>query len=568
MRRKTTEIFSPTSFRPPATWRMPAVLTASLGINLLALMLPMVILQVYDRIIPHQAVDTFAFLMLGMVVVVLVDTALRIFRSKILSWEGARFDHRKSLKAMNRILDAETLAFEKHPPGFYLDKMHALEQMQAFYSGQSLLMIMDFPFVIIFLVLIWLIAGPLVLVPITLLAIFGIVSVLTGRRLEQALVARSDMEDRRQNFLIETLQGIHTIKSMAMEAMMLRRYERLQQQSAESVFDLSRVNSIVQGLGASFSQLAVVSFVSIGSLWVLDGQLTVGALAAGTMLSSRVLQPGLKAMGIWTQFQSVRLARDKVRELFELPPEDGGEVRSRKVIRGDIELRDVHFRYPSQNRPLIEGLSLHVEPGRAVAITGANGAGKSTLINLMSGFVEPDQGRVLLDRRDIRSYDLEYLRAQIGIVPQHGILFEGTILENMTLYREGKAVKQAIQLSRLLGLDEIIARLPDGLDTRVGGAAADALPEGVRQKIIMVRSLVGLPRVVLFDDANANFDIKNDNRLQRLITHLKGRHTLVIVSHRPSFLRLCDRQFELRDGQLHALSQPSQVAPQMAGGAA
>ncbi|HHJ12265.1 MAG TPA: ATP-binding cassette domain-containing protein [Chromatiales bacterium] len=566
--RKTTELFSPTHFRPPTAWRLPSVLTASLGINLLALMLPMVILQVYDRIIPNQATDTFAILMLGMVVVILIDTGLRILRSTILSWEGARFDHRKSLKAMNRILDAETLPFEEHPTGFYLDKMHALEQMQEFYSGQSLLTIMDFPFVIIFLALIWLIAGPLVLVPIALLAIFGIVSLLTGRRLQQALLARSHMEDRRQNFLIETLQGIHTIKSMAVEALMLRRYERLQQQSAESVYDLSRINSIVQGLGASFSQLAVVSFVSIGSLWVLDGQLTVGALAAGTMLSSRVLQPGLKAMGIWTQFQSIRLARDKVRELFELPPEDGGEVRSRRIIRGDIRLRDVHFRYPTQERALIEGLSLHVRPGEAVAITGANGAGKSTLINLMAGFLKPDQGEVLLDRRDIRSYDLEYLRAQIGIVPQHGILFEGTILENMTLYREGKAVKQAIQLSRLLGLDEIIARLPDGLDTRVGGAAADTLPEGVRQKIIMVRSLVGLPRVVLFDDANANFDIKNDNRLQRLIAHLKGRHTLVIVSHRPSFLRLCDRQLELRDGRLHPIAPVQQPPHQVVEGVA
>ncbi len=170
---------------------------------------------------------------------------------------------------------------------------------------------------------------------------------------------------------------------------------------------------------------------------------------------------------------------------------------------------------------------------------------------------------MLFDGHDIREYDLEYLRSQIGIVPQNGILFEGTILENMTLYREGDAIAQAVELSRMFGLDEIVSRLPEGLDTRVGGAAVDTLAEGVRQKIIMVRSLVGMPPVILFDDANANFDLKNDNRLQRVIEHLKGKHTIVIVSHRPSFMRLCDRQFKLEAGRLeditNALTHPTRV---------
>ena len=552
--RKTNDIFSSDSLKPPGAWRRPSVLAASLGINLLALMLPMVILQVYDRIIPDHATETFAFLIAGMVVVVVIDTALKIFRSLILSWEGARFDHRESLKVMNRILDAETLQFEEKPPGYYLDRIHALEKMQEFYSGQSLLLIMDFPFAIIFLALIWTIAGHLVLVPIGLLGIFAITSLITGRRLENALHTRSEMEDHRQNFIIEILKGIHTVKSMAMEALMSRRYERLQHQSAASIYELSRINSIVQGLGASFSQLAVVTFVGIGALEVIDGNLTIGALAAGTMLSSRVLQPGLKAMGLWTQFQSIRIAREKLRELFSMPREEGGHYIPSGGLRGAVTLRDLRFRYPSQERDLLCGVSLSIEPGEAIAITGRNGAGKSTLINLIAGFLQPSQGEVLFDGRGINDYDLEYLRSQIGIVPQNGTLFEGTILENMTLYREGEAIDHAMELSRMLGLDEIISRLPEGLDTRVGGSAVDTLAEGVRQKIIMVRSLVGMPPVILFDDANASFDIKNDYRLQRVMKYLKGKHTLVIVTQRPSFMRLCDRQFQLEEGKLRDIS--------------
>lgn len=540
--------------KTPDTWRRPSVLVSSLIINILALAMPVVILQVYDRIIPNQAMASFTMLMIGLVVVIIADTILKICRSMLLSWEGARFDHRESMHAMNHILDAETVAYRSKSTSFYLDKMHSLEQIQEFYSSQSILLAMDLPFVIIFLALIWVIAGPLILIPIVLLGIFILVSSKTGNHLHAALKQRSIMEERRQSFIVETLTGIHTIKSMAMESLMLRRYERLQKQSAESVSELARINSTVEGIGATISQLAVVCFASIGSIFVIDGTLTVGALAAGTMLSSRVLQPGLSAMKIWTQFQSVRLAHDKVAELYSMEEERSGDIKSENGLDGKIELKNVTFKYPSQSKNLFENVSLTIDAKDSISITGSNGVGKSTLISLLSGFIHPDKGEVTIDGKNIFDYDIEFLRAQIGIVPQHGLLFEGTILENMTLYREGEAVDQAIQLSKILGLDEIITRLPSGLDTQVGGAAVDTLSEGVRQKIIMVRSLVGHPRIMLFDDANANFDIKNDARLHDVIRQFKKEKTLVIVSHRPSFLRLCNRHFTLKDKQLIEVS--------------
>ena len=559
MSRKKSHVFSVKRLRTPGTWSQPSVLMSSLAINILALALPTVILQVYDRIIPNQAIGTFIFLILGMLGVVIIDTALRIFRSSILSWHGAKFDHRESLKAMNIILDSDNQAFEDNTAGYYLDKIQALEQIQEFYSGQSVLLIMDLPFVILFIGLIWVIAGPLVLIPISLLLIFLVVAFITGRKLRVALETRYTMEDRRQNFIIESLKGIHTIKSMAMEALMLRRYEKLQHQSAESVYELSRVNSIVQGIGATFSQLAVVIFVGVGSIFVINGDLTVGALAAGTMLSSRVLQPGLKAMGFWTQFQSLQLALDKVNQLYSLPAESGGEHKNKQGLSGQIELRNVSFRYPHQEENLLSNVSLQIKAGEAIGITGNNGVGKSTLISLLSGFTQPSEGQILLDDKAMLDYETEFLRSQIGIMPQKGVLFEGTILENMTLYREGEALEQALELSKILGLEEIVARLPDGLETQIGGAAVDTLSEGVRQKIIMVRSLVGHPKIILFDDANANFDIKNDNRLLRVIEQLKGKRTMVIVSHRPSFLRLCDRQLEIKDNQLVPYIDPFQA---------
>jgi len=565
---------SKTTFCTPQVLRNPGVLAASVGINLLALAMPMLIFQIYNRIIPMQATDTFILLIAGMLGVVVLDALLKILRTITLSWSGARFDHRQSLEAMNHMLEAETLEFEKHPAGYYLDKLQALDQVQEFYSSQAVLVAIDMPFIAVFLLLIALIAGPLVYIPLGLLALFLVVSLFSGMRLRRALETRSRMEDHRQNFLIESLQGIHTIKSMAMEALMLRRYERLQSQSAESVYELSRINSIVQGLGATFAQLSVVSFVGFGSYHVVFGDLSIGALAAGTMLSSRVLQPGLSAMGLWTQVQSIRLAREKVLEFFSITSEQAGIQRPQQGLHGRIELEAVSFHYPGQEQTLLDRISLLIEPGDSVAISGSNGVGKSTLIGLLAAFVDPVEGQVKLDHHSVADYDIEYLRSQIGIVPQRGILFEGTILENMTLYREGDAKVQAVELAQLLGLDEVISRLPNGLDTQVGGSVVDSLSEGVRRRIIMVRSLVGDPKIILFDDSNANFDIRNDNRLLRLIERYKGERTLVMVTHRPAFQRLCERHFILANGKLHLQSaevrrmpEPLRAAPGVASAA-
>ena len=265
------------SLGSPRGWYRPDVLAASLTINLFSLALPVVVLQVYDRIIPNQAYGSFYVMLLALLVVVAVDAALRILRSVILSWSGARFEHRQSMRLVNRILSADTLAYESSSPGSYLDRFQNLEKVQEFYTGQSILLLVDLPFIPIFLFLIWLIAGQMILIPVVLLLLFLLVSVITGTRVRRALKQRVAMDERRQNFVIETLRGMHTIKSMAMEELMLRRHERLQGQSANSVYELARINSVAQGLGATFSQAATVCFVGIGSVLLLRARFGIRA---------------------------------------------------------------------------------------------------------------------------------------------------------------------------------------------------------------------------------------------------------------------------------------------------
>ena len=284
-------------------WRRTDVLMASLVINITSLALPLVILQVYDRILPNNATDTFALMISALLFAALIELFLRISRSTILAWKGAQFEHANMMESLEHILHADIVKFESNTVGRYLNKVDAIKQIREFYSGQTILMLVDLPFVAVFLALIWVFSKELVFVPLVVIAVFAVVSYVMGKKLKLTLEDKSETSERKQNFLIELLQGMHIVKSMALESQMMRRLERLQGHSAHSIYELSRINSVIQSIGATFSQVVMMGFVGIGAIYVVNGNLTIGALAAGTMLSGRVMQPALKAMGLWTQLQ-------------------------------------------------------------------------------------------------------------------------------------------------------------------------------------------------------------------------------------------------------------------------
>ncbi|MCH9674768.1 MAG: ATP-binding cassette domain-containing protein [Gammaproteobacteria bacterium] len=553
--------------RLPRSWLRYDILLASLGINLFALGIPIVTLQIYDRILPNKAHETLGFLIAALIGIAILDGFLRISRAVILAWKGAAYEHRQSLSILRHILSSDLVSFESRPKGVYLDRFQALEQVREFYCGHSILLMLDLPFVFVFLGLIWLFAGNLVLIPVAVILVFLVVSVFTGLSLRSALQRRSESDERRQNFTIESLQGIHSIKAMVMEPQMMRRYERLQGQSADAIYVLTRATSMSQALGVTFSQLVMVSFLTIGSIVAVSGQLSIGALAAGTLLAGRVLQLAMKALALWTHFQTARLARDKVSELLALPTEHNTAQSDVATLSGAIDLVNVSFCHEGSQQQLLNNVCLHIAAGESVGITGANGVGKSTLLHLIMGFVRPTSGQILLDGKDLETLDRSSVRSQIGFAPQRGMLFDGTLLENMTLFREGDAVDNALALARKLNLDTTITHLPEGLDTRVGSSTVDSLPEGFRQRLIVVRALVGDVKIVLFDDANSGFDDKDDVRLVALLEELKQTCTLVLVSHRPSLLKLCERGYRLDETGVHLMfgHEPSADEPQELG---
>ncbi|MGE5546466.1 MAG: peptidase domain-containing ABC transporter [Solirubrobacterales bacterium] len=536
---------------------------ASVFLNVLGLALPMSLLQVYDRILPNKSTGTMVLLLGGVLGALLMESILNFGRSYITGWVGARFEHKAGVTAMERLMLAGIDDFEKEGAGVHLERMNSLVTVRDFYAGQALLTLLDLPFAIFYLSLVALMGGVLVLVPIVLLVAFGLSALKVGTRLRDAIEKRMTADDRRFNFIIEVLGGIHSVKAMAMESAMVRRYERLQEGCAEGYHNVALKSANALGVSSFFSQLTMISVAAFGSMVVVHGDMTTGGLAACSLLAGRAMAPIQKALGVWTRFQTFVLARDRLNALFTMPAEAPPGLPRLPAVKGRLEMEGVSFRYGEKAPWIIEDASISIEEGECVCISGGNGSGKTSLLALMQGALRPVRGRVQIDGQDISGFEPQSVRDQVAYLPQSGVLFQGTILQNITMFRP-ELDDVAIETAGLLGLDEVVATMAMGFDTPVGDGAYDSLPRGIKQRIAIARALLNNPRIVLFDEANTAVDSAGDNFLRVWLERAKGKRTLILVTHRPSLVKLADSVYDLEGGRLTRRA-PKDERPQPAG---
>jgi ATP-binding cassette subfamily C protein LapB len=528
---------------------LPELGVSSIIINLLTLSVPIAMLQVYDRIIPNHSGSTLGLLVGGVIVALILETVVRTGRNYITGWIGASFDHKLSCAAFEHLLNSKLVDFEQVGASVHMERLRATSQIKEFFSGQALLAIFDLPFMVLYVFLISLIGGWLVLVPIVLLSIFLIISVSNGLSLRQDIMRRVEFEERRFSFINEALGGIHSVKSMAMEALMLRRYEMLQEDNAKRNFDGSLHSIAALNVGAMFSQLTTMSVVGVGTYFVIDGNMTPGALAACILLAGRSLQPLQSVLATWVRFQGYHTARLQLDKLFSLRQAENANRPPLPSIQGDIRIENVSYGFPKAEGLLFNGLDLHVRPGECIGIHGDSGSGKSSLLSLINGIIEPLEGRVLVDGMDISEHDKSSVARSIGYLPQQGILFEGTILENLTMFDRSREPR-ALEIAEKLGLDRIVATMRNGYETRVGTGSGESTPGGVKQRIAIARALALDPEVILFDEANIAIDSSGDAYLTSYLESLKGERTIILVTPRPSLLKMADRVVTIHQGRL------------------
>lgn len=533
------------------------LIMASLAINLLALALPILSLQVYDRILASENMGTLRVLAGGVCIAVIFESLLRLSRSYVINWAGATYEHAIACNAMRHMLAAELSLLEKQGVGQQLQRMGSIGKLCGFFNGQALTTVIDLPFVLVFISLIAYLAGALVLVPICLLVIFGAIAWYMGGTLKKILKERDDIDEVRTGFIIETLTGIHTVKALGLERIFQRRYEQLQETSSKAHYFVAKENSASGNYGVLFTQAMIICMIAFGAPMVMEGAVTLGTLIACVLLSVRIMNPVQRALGIWARYQDFQLARASVSKIFELPALERCDPEELKAQEGQLDIKGLCFSYGPDEPSLFDDINLSLKRGQSISISGDHSSGKTTLLKLITGLYQPTAGEVLVNGVPATRYPARKLVEHVGYLAMEGTIFRGTIRENLTAFGEIHE-DQMREMIDLLGLADEIARLPAGFETRLEGGAADPIPPGLKQRIALARVLAPKPRLLLFDNADRGLDKEGYNQVYRLLARLKGKVTMVIVTDDCNILRLAQDEYVLVGGKLVARAYADQ----------
>lgn len=532
------------------------VLLAALLVNLFALALPLFSMNVYDRVVPNRAVETLWALAIGMVLVLLADLAIRKLRSRFVDEASARIDVVLSARLMERVLG---MKLENRPEsvGSFASNLRGFEQVRDFIASSTVTTLIDLPFAALFLlVTLWI--SPWLAIP--TVVVFGAILVtgsIAQHRLRELAETTYRASAQRNATLIESLTGIETIKTQGAEGVVQARWEqvnaflakvnvRMRSQSAGAMYGVSML-----------TQLSSLAVIIIGVYLIGERELTMGGLIACNMLAGRALAPAGQVVGLLMQYQGARTALDSLDAVMAKPverptPDEGGApFVQRREFKGEIELRNVRFKYPGRDDLALEGVSFRIQPGERVALIGRVGSGKSTVQRLMMGLYQPSEGAVLLDGTDLRQLDPADVRRNMGYVSQDVLLFHGTLRSNITLglpYADDSAILAAAETA---GLADFVNRHPRGFDLPVG-ERGESLSGGQRQCVGLARALLHNAPILLLDEPTSAMDFSTEAHITSRIAAWAQHKTVVLVTHRTSLLAMVTRVIVVDGGKVVA----------------
>ncbi|MGV3653649.1 MAG: type I secretion system permease/ATPase [Noviherbaspirillum sp.] len=542
------------------------VLVASLLINVFALAMPLFTMNVYDRVVPNQTTETLWVLAIGIAIVFGFDFLMRGLRGYFIDVAGKKIDIALSSRIHEKILGIQMAARPKSVGGF-ANSLTEFESFREFLTSATITTVIDLPFVLLYLLIIWWIAGPLVAVPLVAIPLILLPSLLLQGPLSKVIGETFRVGSQRQATLVETLSGLDTLKAVGAEGAAQRRWEQLVGRIGKLSLTSRLLSAISVNAGVTMQQLASVAVVVGGVYLIADKSLTMGALIASTLLAGRALAPLSQVAGLATRFHHARSALAGLDRIMNLPDEHppGKRFLHRPDFQGGVEFREVSFAYPEQQIEALSKVSFRVAAGDRVGIIGRIGSGKSTIEKLILGFYQPTSGSVWIDGVDLQQIDPADLRRNIACVPQDPMLFFGSVRDNIVMgapYVDDQAVLRAAEIA---GVTDFVNRHPQGFDMPVG-ERGEGLSGGQRQAIAIARALLLDPPLLLLDEPTNALDNRSEENFKaRLAKELDGK-TLVLVTHRASMLTLVNRLIVVEGGRIVADGPKEQVLEALSGG--
>jgi len=531
--------------------QLAEVLFASFFLQLFALVSPLFFQVVIDKVLVHRSIDTLDVLVIGLLGIALFETILGILRTYLFSHATNRIDVELGARLFQHLLALPTAYFQARRVGDSVARVRELENIRTFLTSSALTLVIDLLFTFVFLAVMFL-YSPL-LTGIVLAGFPFYIGISAGatpvfRRLLDEKFRRGA---ENQAFLVEAVTGVETLKAMAVEPQMQRRWEEQLAGYVAASFRVLRLGNTASNSVQFVNKVVMAGILYFGAELVISGDLTVGELVAFNILAGRVSQPVLRLAQIWQDFHQARLSVARLGDILNAPPEPkfNPARAALPAIRGDVVFEHVLFRYRIDGPEVLHDISFSVAAGQVIGIVGPSGSGKSTVAKLIQRLYIPESGRVLVDGVDLAMVDTSWLRRQIGAVLQENVLFNQSIRDNIALPDPAMPIERVVEAAKLAGAHDFILELPEGYDTIVGERGA-SLSGGQRQRIAIARALVTNPRILIFDEATSALDYESERIIQDNMQRIAQGRTVFVIAHRLSTVRRSDRIITIDRGRL------------------
>ncbi|MGB8598823.1 MAG: peptidase domain-containing ABC transporter [Burkholderiales bacterium] len=511
-------------------WR--DVLIASFIIQLLALGTPLFTQVIIDKVIVHRTQSTLIVIGIGLAVFMVFSALLSWVRQYLILHTGNRVDAVLGAAVFDHLFKLPPRYFEHRPTGVIAARLHGVETIREFIASAAVTLILDFPFLLIFLGIMFYYSFNLTLIALAMLSVIVVLSLIVAPMFRERLNEQFLLGARNQAFTTEYVAGLETVKSLQMEPQLNARYSDYLAEYLRSGFSVRQIGNTYNILSNGMEQMMTLTILVVGAYTVMNStDFTIGMLVAFQMFASRLSQPMLRLVGLWQQFQQANLSVQRMGDIMNAPTEPYSILPSRlREGKGQIEINDLSFRY-AENLPfLYQGFKLKVAPGKIIAIMGPSGCGKSTFTKLLQGFYIPTGGTIKLDDNDIRYLSANELRHYFGVVPQETILFSGTIYSNLLLANPHATFEQVVHACKMAEIHTTIEALPQGYQTEIGERGV-GLSGGQKQRLAIARALIKQPKILIFDEATSSLDSYTAEHFAATINQMKGKVTMLFITH-------------------------------------
>lgn len=527
------------------------VVLGSFFLQILGLISPLIFQIVIDKVLVHRSLSTLDVLVAAFTCLAVAETLLGALRTYLFSHTTNRIDVELGARLFRHLMALPVGYFSVRRVGDSVARVRELENIRNFLTSSALTLAIDLFFIFVFLAVMLLYSWQLTAVVLCSLPLYIGISAFAAPLFRRRLDEKFRRGAENQAFLVESVTGVETLKAMAIEPQMQRRWEEQLAAYVSASFEVLKIGNVASQLVQLVSKLVTGLTLYLGAKLVIDGTLSVGELVAFNMLAGRVSAPVLRLAQLWQDFHQARISMDRLGDILNTPAEPTFSAAHPALppIRGAIKFEHVGFRYSIDGAQILDDVSFDVPEGQIVGVVGASGSGKSTLAKLVQRLYVPERGRVLIDGIDISLADAAWLRRQLGVVLQENVLFSGTIRENIALADPAIPMARVIAAARMAGAHEFILDLPGGYDAVVGERGA-SLSGGQRQRIAIARALLGDPRILIFDEATSALDYESERVIQKNMADIARGRTVIIIAHRLSTVRFADRILTIDRGRL------------------